>query len=297
MIDNKYLSLIKVAELGSFTKAADALALSQPAVTQHIKQLEEQYDITLFLRSRGNMQLTKEGEVVRKYALRMAALEHNLEQELRNEKSRIRSMTIGITHTAESGQIIEVLAVYMRGIDNANLKILTNTAENLCMMLKNYELDFAIVGKEIPSPVLQHTPIDTDTIVLAVTPDHPLASHSQVTIDELKKERMILRLPHSNTRNLFVAALERQNQSIKDFNVVIEIDSVATIKDLIRRHFGVSVLARSACMDKYKKGELVLLPIENLSMERTTYIVSRKDFEHPELIEGIAAACRAMRKN
>ncbi len=295
MIDTKYLSLIKVAELGSFTKAAEALALSQPAVTQHIKQLEELYDITLFLRSRGNMQLTKEGEIVRKYALRMAAMEHNLEQELRNEKSRIRSLTVGITHTAESSQIIEALAGYMRGIDSANLKILTNTTENLYMMLKNYELDFAFMEKEIPSAALLHTPIDTDSLVLAVSPEHPLAGKERVTIRELQKERMILRLPESNTRNLFVSSLESLNLSIKDFNVVIEIDSIATIKDLIRRNFGVSVLARSACMDEYKKGKLALLPIENLSMGRTTYIVSRRDFEHPDLIEGIVEAYQNMK--
>ena len=76
---------------------------------------------------------------------------------------------------------------------------------------------------------------------------------------------------------------------------MIEIDSIATIKDLIRRNFGVSVLARSACMDEYKKGKLALLPIENLSMGRTTYIVSRRDFEHPDLIEGIVEAYQNMK--
>ena len=184
----------------------------------------------------------------------------------------------------------------MRGIDNANLKILTNTAENLCTMLKNYELDFAFIEKETPSAALLHTPVDTDSLVLAVSPEHPLAGRKRVSIQELEKERMILRLPHSNTRNLFVSSLESLNLSIKDFNVVIEIDSIATIKDLIRRNFGVSVLARSACLDEYSKGKLDLLPIENLSMERTTYIVSRRDFEHRDLIEGIVAAYQDMKK-
>jgi len=294
MIDTKYLSLIKIAELGSFTKAAEALSLSQPAVTQHIKQLENEFDIVLFLRSRGNVQLTKEGEIVLKYAQRMAAMEKGLQEELRNEKQLMRSLTIGITHTAESSQIIEALAGYVRGIDRLSLKILTNTAENLLAMLKNYELDFAFVEKEIPSPLLHSTHMGADSIVLAVSPEHPLAKHDKVTIPELQKERMILRLPESNTRNLFVASLESQNLSIRDFNVVIEIDSVATIKDLIRRNFGVSVLAKSACMDEYRKGKLALLPIEKLSMERTTNIVCRKDFEHPEMIEGIVEAYQEM---
>ena len=294
MIDTKYISLIKVAELGSFTRAAEALSLSQPAVTQHIKQLEDTFEISLFTRSRGNLQLTKEGEVVVKYAKRMAAMENNLAQELRNEKERIRSLNVGITHTAESSVIIEALAGYVSRIDSLNLKILTGTTESLSRMLNNYELDFAFVEKENPSDSLMYTALGTDKIVLAVAPEHPLAKHDMITIPELMQERLILRLPDSNTRNLFVSSLESQNLSLDDFNVVIEIDSVATIKDLIRRNFGVSVMAKSACMDEYLKGKLALLPIEKLSMERTAYMVCRKDFEHPELIRGIAEAYRKL---
>ena len=79
MIDPKYYSLIKITELGGYTKAAEALSISQPAVTMHIKQLEEQYDIKLFERTRGRIALTKEGEIVLKYARRMIAMENNLD--------------------------------------------------------------------------------------------------------------------------------------------------------------------------------------------------------------------------
>ena len=294
MIDSKYLALIKIAELGSYTKAASALALSQPAITMQIKQLESQLDVKLFERAKGRVNLTKEGEIVLKYANRMAAVENNLLQELKNEKERIRSLNVGITHSAESSAIIEALARFVSGIDRLNLKILTNTPDRLITMLKNYEIDFAFVEQPITSPQLRYATLGTDQLILAVAPEHPLAARESISLDELKSERLILRLPDSGTRSLFIASLESLNLNIKDFNVVIEIDSIATIKDLIRRSFGVSVLARSTCLDEARKGKLSLLSIEGLSMERSTNIVYRQDFEHPELIEGIAAVYHEM---
>ena len=112
---------------------------------------------------------------------------------------------------------------------------------------------------------------------------------------KLKEEKLILRLPNSNTRSLFTASLESQNLNINDFNIAMEIDSIATIKDLIRRDFGVSVLAKSACIDEAKKGKLKLLQIENLSMMREINIVYQKDFEHPAIIDSIVKAYNDMK--
>ena len=76
-------------------------------------------------------------------------------------------------------------------------------------------------------------------------------------------------------------------RSLREFNVVLEMDNIATIKDLIRRDFGVSVLARSACMDELSKQKIVALPIENLPMMMETNLVYLPDFGHPELLSDI----------
>ena len=287
MVDTRLCSLVKIVETGSFTKAAEQLALSQPAVSQHIRQLEDTLGIKIFDHSHNKFRLTAEGEIVVNYARRMMALYNNLEQALKNEREQIRSLTIGITHTAESSAIIEGLAAYVSKFDGLNLKILTNTTDNLYSMLKNYELDFAFVESKSSDPSLRYIMLDTDCLVLAVSPNHPLAQHSMVTIDQLKKEKLILRLPSSNTRNLFSAALAGQNLNISDFNVIMEIDSIATIKDLIRHNLGVSVLARSTCLDELKKKKIAVRPIEHLSMEREINIVYLRDFEHQGILKDI----------
>jgi len=296
MIDTRLTSLLKIVETGSYTKAAQALALSQPAVSQHIRQLEETFGVRIFDRAHNRLSLTREGELIVGYARRVSALYSNLEQALKNERTQVRTLTIGITHTAESSAIIEALAGYVSMLEGLSIKILTNTRDELYRMLKNYELDFAFVEGKSGDSALSSMMLDTDSLVLAVPPDHALAGQGMVTIHQLKREKLILRLPKSNTRTLFEASLESQNLSVDDFNVIMEIDSIASIKDLIRRGFGVSVLARSACMDELKKGKLAVLTIENLSMMREINIVYLPDFEHPELLHGIVKAYNEMQQ-
>ena len=287
MVDPKLHSLMKVVETGSFTRAAEQLSLTQPAVSQHIRSLESELNVRIFERKNNELHVTHEGEMVIKYARRMLSLYNNLRKDLTSEKRQLTSLTVGITHTAESNAIAEALARYVNSRSGVTIKIITDSQSNLHDMLKNYELDFAIVEGKINDPSLKYLILDTDCLVLAVSPGHRLAHRGMVTIGELQKEKMILRLPDSGTRNLFVASLESQNLSIDDFNVVLEIDNIATIKDLIRRDFGVSVLAKSACMDELKKKKIVVLPIENLSMMREINIVYTQDFEHFQLLRDI----------
>ena len=296
MVDYRLLSLLKIVETGSFTKASSQLGLSQPAVSQHIRQLEEYWNVKILEHAHNRFTLTPEGELVVRYAQRMAALSNNLKQALKNEKEQIHSLTIGITHTAESSAIIEALAAYTNNLDRLNLKILTNTTDNLYTMLRTYELDFAFVEGKIADPAFRYLMLDTDCLVLAVPPTHRLAKQSMISIHQLKEEKLILRLPNSNTRNLFTASLETQGLSIDDFNVTMEIDSIASIKDLIRRGFGVSILARSACMDEIKKEKLVALSVENLSMMREINIVYLKDYEHLDFLNGIVKRYNEMQR-
>ena len=98
---------------------------------------------------------------------------------------------------------------------------------------------------------------------------------------------MILRLPTSATRQLFEATLISMNESIDNFNVSLEVDNVSTIKELVKKDLGISILPRSACISEVKKGKLTILPIENLSMMREMNIAYNKDFAHLEVLKGI----------
>ena len=287
MLDHRIVTLLTVCQEGSFTAAAQALSLTQPAVSHHIRQLEEEWGIRIFHRKRGPLLPTESGKLAIKYARRAAALNDNFLRELADSSRNITSLRVGITQTAESGVAAQVLAKYSADHEGINITIVTETINNLYAMLTDYRIDLAIVEGRVSDPNIRAVMLDTDYLVCVMANRNPLAKQSMVTLEELKKERMILRLPDSDTRNLFVSNLESMGLDIEDFDVMLEVDNIATIKDLVRKEMGVSILARSACMDELRKGKLTALPIEDLSMVRQTNLLYLRDFEHTEILRDL----------
>ena len=289
MLDPKLDTLLLVAEKRNFTRAAQALSLTQPAVSHHISQLEQELGVRLFVRGNGDLMLTPEGETVLRYVRRMKALEKKMAEELQEAGRRLTRLRIGITHTAESSIVAEVLARYTNENPGISITIVTENINNLYDMLENFELDLAVVEGRSTRPELSALMLDTDYLVCVLANTHPLSHSSMITLDEIRQEKLILRLPNSETRVRFESALAAIGESIADFQVILEVDNVATIKDLIRKNLGISILARSACMDELRKGKLTALPIENLSMTRETNLVYHRDFAHKETLQDILA--------
>lgn len=287
MMDPKLDTLLVVAEQKNFTKAAEFLSLTQPAVSHHISQLESAYGEQLFVRKKGGLMLTKEGEIIVKYAKRVKALELQMQAEIADAKLDLNKIRVGVTHTSESNLMIEVLARYSNENPNISITVITDTIKKLYTMLENFEIDLAIVEGKNTNLNFNALMLDTDYLVCVMSNNNPLAKHSLVTLAELKKERLILRSSSSATRKLFEATLEGMDDSIDAFDVTMEVDNIATIKDLIRKELGVSILPKSACMDELRKKKIAALPIENLSMIRETNIIYHKTFSHTDVLRDI----------
>lgn len=298
MLDVKLETLLVVAECKNFTKSAEILSLTQPAVSNHINQLEQECNAKLFFRGKGDIMLTQEGEIAVTYARRLKALHEKMLTKIADKQRHVTRFRIGITHTSENNFITEILAKYANEYPHITITILTNTINNLYDMLENYELDFAIVEGKRLSEKLNYFMLDTDYLVCVLNNENSLSKQSMVTINELKKENMILRLPSSATRQLFESTLVSINESISNFNISLEVDNVATIKELVRKDFGVSILPKSACINEAKKGKLTILPIENLSMMREMNIAYNKDFTNMQALKEIVQLYQSVaRKN
>lgn len=287
MLSIRIKSFLAVADSQNFTKAAASLSLTQPAVSHHISQLEEEFGFPLFLRGKGGLKLTAEGELVAQYARRMAALYDRLQQDLADKERQLTRLRVGITHTAESNLTTEVLARCSSESNRYSITIFTNTINNLYDMLENYELDLAIVEGSTSHHSLSSLVLNTDFLVCVMSADHPLSHHAMITLEQLKKEPMILRLPTSATRILFDSTLISLNDSPENYNIILEVDNISTIKDLVRKGLGVSVLPKSVCLKELRKGNLIALPIENLSMVRETRLVYHKDFARRDVLQTI----------
>lgn len=287
MLGTKVETLLAVVKYQNFTRAAQALSMTQPAVSHQMRQLEEEVGAPLFVRNKAGLKLTPQGEIVVKYARRLSALNTKMHWELQNTENNLSVLRVGITHTSESNLTAATLAKCSSLHSGLKIILFTDTINNLYDMLGNYEIDLAILDGAFVDPHFSSMMLDTDYLMCVMSNSSPLARKGAVTLNELKKQKMILRTPASATRTLFESTLESNNESIENFNVTLEVDNIATIKDLIRKNLGVSILPRSACMDELKKGKLTALPIENLSMVRETKIIYNKDFSHMNILNEI----------
>ena len=151
MLDPKLETLLAVAEHRNFTRAAQALGLTQPAVSHHIGLLEKQLGIKLFLRGNSAFELTPEGEIAVRYALRLKALYQAMCRDLRDRRRQMTHIRVGLTHTSESNTITEMLARYSTLNNHVSITIITDTIKNLYARLANFEIDIAVVeGTRLP---------------------------------------------------------------------------------------------------------------------------------------------------
>ncbi|MBO5224262.1 MAG: LysR family transcriptional regulator [Clostridia bacterium] len=287
MLNQRLETLLCVYETLNFTKASETLNLTQPAVSQHIKALENEFKCKIFIRGEKSLKVTPEGEIVVKYAKRIQNLFNTIPSALRDYRNNARHIRIGVTQTAELGQLSSMLAKYCLENDGIHITLISDTINNLYVKLKNYEVDMIIVEGKKQDSNFNSILLDTDCLILAVANENPLSKKSVVTMEELKKEKLILRLPESGTRALFEAHLKSVNESLDSFDVILEVDHIATIKDLVHQNFGVSVLAKSVCYNDVQKNKFAIVSIENLSMIRDINLIYHKDFEAYDIINQI----------
>ena len=193
MFDAKIETLLEVISAGSYTRAAQRLSLTQPAVSHHMRQLEQEFGIHIFYKDKKELRLTPEGEILVKYARRALAVYRNARQAIEDSRICMSHIGVGITHTVGESCVPQVLAEYCNQTPGVHINIVTDTIKNLYDMMRSYELDVAIVDGQFPASGYTEVLLDTDYLCLVVSPIHPLARRASVAIGALQGERFIMR--------------------------------------------------------------------------------------------------------
>ena len=289
MIDPKIKTLLTLESAGSYTKAAQVLSLTQPAVSNHIKLLEQDYDIHIFIKGKHKLKPTNEGQVLLKYAHRAVALSVKVRQAIEDCKREVHSLTVGITPTASDILVPQALASYCNQHPDVRIQIVRGTIKNIDNMLNFYEIDFAIVDGVIKNDRTNSILLGTDYLGLVVSPLHPFAKRTSVRLEEIQDEKLVLRTKKAETRRLFDSYLVSHGYDPKSFSVIMELDSVSNIKDIVMANLGITVISHNVCLEEEKEGKLVIVPIEDCQMLRQINLIYPKDFSHPDILQDIRA--------
>ncbi|HWI63405.1 MAG TPA: LysR family transcriptional regulator [Symbiobacteriaceae bacterium] len=278
------ITFCKVVEEGSFTRAAQALNLTQPSVTKQIGALEDHLQIPLFTRQGKQTHLTPAGELVYQYARQI----HHLVGQLESAVSELRSpgaghVTIGCVHTIGMFTLPEVLAEYAR--QNPRVKINVKTGNNIeaVTMLLHGEVDLGITTTPQVHERLESRPLFEDPLLVVASPEYAADLPANFSLEDLARQPMIAYVRGARFRMTTDLMLEQVGISP---NVVMEFDNHEAIKTMVRLGFGVALEPASAVKSDLQSGTLVPLSVAGLpDSSRTTSLVLRRDEMRPPAVE------------
>ena len=269
MIDPKITTFIWAAKLKSFTKAAEMLNLTQPAVTQHIKQLEVHYKVKLFKKVGRQIYLTEEGEILFKYAKDLEANSLFVERTLRNKSALNKRYNVGTTLTIGEYVLPDMLGRFKQ--ENENIDIIVhvhNTDENL-KRLSSGELDLSIVEGLFDKNRFKYKIMRDDELVLVASPVSSFARVGEVSLEDVAYGgKLILREKGSGTRMVLENKMSDMGLSLTDLKVYMEVGSIGAIKSLVQANLGYTVVSLEAVDKEVREGTLVIVPIKGIKIMR-----------------------------
>jgi DNA-binding transcriptional LysR family regulator len=282
-------TFIEVARLGSFSRAAEKVLRSQPAVSAQIRQLEQEYGQKLFDRTAKAVRLTPAGEVVLDYARQLLAL-HLKSQQAVSEQDGIRTGTLSIG--ANEGTFLyvlpKVLAKYHKQFPKVKISVYRSFTHKVTEKVEEGAVDLGIVTMPVKSQSLEVVPVFRDRILLMVGPTSPLFRQKSVTFEELAAQPIIL--PKTGSiRKLTEKNLRPYREHL---NVTMELTSVVMIKRYVRAGFGVSLICGTFAAENVSRDEVKLLKIEGLDLWRELALVYRKDRSLPRIASAFVELAR-----
>lgn len=286
MLDIKLYTFLSVLEHKSFTKTAEILAFTQPAVSHQINQLENDLGVKLFIRSKNGLILTPEGETVARYAKRFLAMYEKLKQDLNNTKYSNRTINVGLSHTAECNKISEVLALWGASRKGLKINLISDSSNKLLEMLENYQIDIAIVDEK-PVHSFKSVLLGSDSLAFFVGNMHKKRQQDSIDIEELMEEKLVLRLPGSVTHSQLCASMEAKGLSLSMLNVILQIDNVSTIKAIVQKNIASTILPISVCTEEIKRGRLFPLNIKDFELKRQTSLIYNSQVVEESLVYSI----------
>lgn len=224
---------LAVAEHRGFTRAAEALHVSQPALSQQIKQLEETLGAPLFDRSGRHIRLTDAGEVYLNYARRaLQALKEGRRAIHDVDDLSCGSLSIAMTPTFTAWFIGPLLAEFHTRYPNITIQLKEMSQEAMEVQLVHDELDIGIAFDEVRSAEIAVQPLTTETLALVVAAHHPLAGRATADLRVLNEERFVLLSPEFATREQIDRYCRQANLRPQ---VAIEVNSISAVLELVRR--------------------------------------------------------------
>lgn len=264
---------VMVCECKSITKAAEKLFLAQPAVSLAISELEKYYGIHLFDRISRKLFITEAGKQFLEYALHITGLFQEMETGMKNWDS-IGSLRIGSSITIGTHFLPEYIDKFSSIYPEIKVHVTINNSKKIENMVLNNEVDFGLIEGILHTDRLISESFLEDDLVLVCGMRHPISTKTKITLEELKKQKFLLRESESGTRELFDSALLTYGTSIEP---IWESVSTGAIIQALIKGFGISALPYYLVKDLLESKLLHRLYLEGIDFKRQFHIIYHKN--------------------
>lgn len=274
MLDPRWNTFLVLCETMNYTRAAERLCLTQPAVTHHIHYLEDHYGCRLFSYEGKVLRLTEAGVKLREYTRSLTYNSRKVEESMMAPKPL--SLQIGASKTIGEFVVAPKVERFLRDYPEASFSLIVDNTQVLLRMLEAGKLDFVLVEGFFEGSRYETTLYRKEEFFGICPPGHRFAGRA-ISLMELESERILIREPGSGTRAIFEEALRRENRTLKSYPNVATISDFSTIKSLVADGLGVSFLYAPAVSGELERGELVRFDLAELPMSGAFSFVCLKD--------------------
>jgi len=276
MADRRLQVFHTVARLLSFTKAADTLHMTQPAVTFQVRQLEEYFNTRLFDRTHNRISLTEAGRRVYEYADKIFQLYDEMEGSVRELTGDVSGvLMIGASTTIAEYMLPALLGDFKAKYPHVGIRLKVSNTDAIVSMVEDNEIDLGVVEAPVANKNLVVELCRVDQLVAVLAPTHPLGQRERVAVSELLQFPYIAREEGSGTREVMHEYLRAAGLSSSHMNTIMELGSPEAVKGAVEAGMGVSVLSRTTINKELRLGTLVAVPLEP-PLERPFSFVHQK---------------------
>lgn len=277
MIDTRLKVFRSVATHLSFTKAANELFVSQPAISKHIQELEKEYSVRLFDRTGGRVRLTQAGQLMLRHACEIVQAYQSLDYEMKRLTAKAEGeLRLGASTTISQYVLPEMLAAFRKRYPAIRLTLLSGNSYEVEDALLGGRIDLGMVEGTRRQPHFKYTPFMDDELVAIVNARSPLAEKDEVGVEELGKIPVVLRELGSGTLDVIRDALGACGVSLSDLRVELSFGTTEGIKHFVAHSDCMGIVSVRAVSQEVYAGLFKILEIEGCKMTRQLCFVEKR---------------------
>jgi DNA-binding transcriptional LysR family regulator len=269
---------VKVAELGSFSRAAEALYLTQPTVSEHVRALEEALGIQLLDRLGRGATPTPAGELLLTYARRILVLMGEARQAIDRFQGRMSGELVVGGSTIPGEYVLPALIGQFKAkYPDISISLRIGSSRQVSEWVEEGRVEVGVVGAPPASRAVAARELMADEMVMVVPADHPWAALASVTLADVRGEPLILRERGSGSREALERALAEAGMDLGAFRVAGEMGSTQAVKQAVRAGVGIALVSRRAVEDESRAGLLRCVKVRDLNVARSFHLVTHRD--------------------